>query len=712
MNEPNENNKIGGRGKVIPSYVEPMNSPYHTTSSKQIHSQGKPESKTIPGPYVSAGPSEDPTKFQDITPPANIPAHIYTGKPAPQPLIDLQIYPDPKTKNPLADKQAALPLQPFALSSPFIPPQFQSYLNNFMKNFYTPFIYKDYHINLGGPDGDHITGSLIYEDALPPAEIYSSYKTLKERNGLCNYVRGTFISVDEGEFVDFKGGPNSLNSRLKLIQLNPYNTNLFSANPYKSFPKVSGLYIYKSCYPIVHDKANSTIQCNKMAVGMNVRVYDVTMKEFVVKFYNSYEKMSKLKIKSDMTKFLDAIARELGPGKKIEDFSPELVPIKYNIWREIDFYSFIRNKINLDLVCPNFVQSYCYFINTNANMSFKKNTLTPVNTSLTIPEILSDDFSNSTMILLTESPNQNLYQWGSNSYVQDRGVRKMVYSGYKQDDHWKSVIAQMLITFYVMNKYKFTIREMSVETNFYLKDLNVYGDNKQYWQYTIGGIDYYIPNYGHLLMCDHNYKDLIKPENLSKYKVIAEAMGDEISDIKKTITENAFICFSSNNFGETFHQAGGIGLSDPIKNIFERINKYIGDNKANLEKIDNDKDWDDFIKEQLLGLGYIHNRVGTPIRDLEVRYIRKNDSRPKIFKTGELVIFEEKFETYKILLVIANNDEKLCRCVGKDSSGVYETKDYSKDLLYKYSEYETIKQDIKPGEPMISQESIVEKYLL
>ena len=48
------------------------------------------------------------------------------------PLIDLQIYQDVKKPNPLADKQAMLPLQPLALSSPFIPPQFQSYLNNFI----------------------------------------------------------------------------------------------------------------------------------------------------------------------------------------------------------------------------------------------------------------------------------------------------------------------------------------------------------------------------------------------------------------------------------------------------------------------------------------------------------------------------------------------------------------------------------------------------
>ena len=63
--------------------------------------------------------------------------------PLPQPLIDLQIYPDTtkKPSNPLADKQQAmLPIQPFALSSPFMPPQFQNYFNNSCINLAKPLL--------------------------------------------------------------------------------------------------------------------------------------------------------------------------------------------------------------------------------------------------------------------------------------------------------------------------------------------------------------------------------------------------------------------------------------------------------------------------------------------------------------------------------------------------------------------------------------------
>ena len=411
-----------------------------------------------------------------------------------QPLIDLQIYPDATKKpNPLADKQQAMmPLQPFALSSPFMPPQFQSYFNNFMKNFYTPFIYKDYHINLGGPTGDHSRGTMIYEDALPPADVYSSYKTLRERNSLTEYVRGTFIKTDEGEFVDFKGGPNSLNSRLKLIQLNPYNTNIYSSNPYKGLPNDQSFLIYKSCYPIVYDKETSLAQCNKLSTGMNVRAYKLNLKEFVVKYFDSMTKMETVKFSNTVQYIIDTMKSELGDKTKLKDFDPELVPYKFDVWRDEIYYGWIRNKINGQNICPNFVSSYCYFINKEANISFKKNgmlldDLKDKSTS----ELLCKEFTNCIMLLLTESPNQNIYQWASNTYVKDRSIQKMTHSGFKPDKHWKSVIAQMLIIFYTMDKYCFTVREMKMNANFYIKDLNIYGDVKQFWQYTIENIDYY-----------------------------------------------------------------------------------------------------------------------------------------------------------------------------------------------------------------------------
>jgi hypothetical protein len=630
----------------------------------------------------------------------------------PTPLIDLQIYPDATKKpNPLADKQqAVMPLQPFSLSSPFMPPQFQNYFNNFMKSYTTPFIYKDYHINLGGPIGDHTTATMIYEDALPPADVYSSYKTLRERNSLCDYVRGTFIKSDEGEFVDFEGGSSSLNSRLNLIQLNQYNTNIYSSNPYKGLPK--GFLIFKSCYPIVYNKDTSLTQCNKQSTGMNVRFYKLNLKEFMIKYFNSKSKMEILKFSKDIQIIFDEIKKKLGDKTRLEDLDPEFVPYKFDVWRDEIYYTWIRNKINQQNISPNFVSSYCYFINKQANISYAKNGLLLNELKdKSVSELLSNEFTNCSMILLTESPNQNIYQWSSNTYNKERGIHKMVHSGFKPETHWKSLIAQMLIIFYTMDKYQFTVREMKIQNNFYVKDINIHGDPKQFWQYTIGNIDYYVPNYGHLVMFDHDYKELIKPENNNKFRIIMKDEFDDNSDeIKATIISNAIECFT-NVFGDIFKTDGGAPPPASIISIFDEIHKKLINSKDEL--IAGIIKWNDILLEFMYRLGFIHNRTGSPLRDLEYPYIRKNDTRPRPYKTGELVIWEEKYETYKILLFVKNIGDKRCECVGKNlTTNLYETKEIPVDLLYHYSELETIKQDGKLGEPVIGPEHILERYLL
>jgi hypothetical protein len=719
----NKNNNIyGGRGKEIPLHIEPINSPYHTTSEKQIHVQKK---STFPEPYVKGGPSSYPEdeqtqklkSYQSQIDYATQSKQIKSSQPAP--LIDLQIYPDATKKpNPLADKQQAMmPLQPFALSSPFMPPQFQNYFNNFMKNFTTPFIYKDYHINLGGPNGDHATGTMIYEDALPPADIYSSYKTLRERNSLCNYVRGTFVTSDEGEFVDFKGtSKTSLNSRLKLIQLNPYNTNIYSSNPYKGLPNDQSFLIYKSCYPIVHDKQSGLVQCNKQSTGINIRAYKLNLKEFMIKYFNSKSKMEGLKFTKDIQMIFNEMQKKLGDKTKLEDLDPEFTPLKFDVWRDEIYYTWIRNKICQQNICPNFVSSYCYFINKEANISFAKNgMLLDELKDKSVSELLSKEFTNCIMLLLTESPNQNIYQWSSNTYTNERGIHKMVHSGFKPETHWKSVIAQMLIIFYTMNKYLFTIREMKIQNNFYVKDINIHGDPKQFWQYTISNIDYFVPNFGHLVMLDHDYKVLIEPENKNKFRIMMkDEFGDKENEIRSTILSNAIQCFT-NVFGSNFTEDGGSLPPANIIEIFNEIHKELEEikNKIKLGEINYDKIWDDILLKFMCKLDFIHNRVGTPLRDLEYPYVRKNDTRPRPFKIGELVIWEEKFETYKILLFVKNIDDKKSECVVKNlTTNLYETKEIPIDLLYHYSELDTIKQDGKLGEPVIGPEHILERYIL
>jgi len=253
INSIKEKSRQRGGKKIIPQYIQPINTPYKLNDSKELF-------KTKEAP-------EDPNAIfgdKDIT-------NLAPPKAG---------YQENKTKSSVTTKQASLPLEPIAITTPFMPPQLQTQLSNFMKNFYTPFIYKDYHINIGGPDGDHIQASMIYEDALPPLNIFTSYKSLKERNNLNQHIRSTFIQIEEGEGINFGGKENSLLSRLKLIELNPYNTNRYSNNPYDSLPK--DMFIFNSCYPVQYDKSGATVQCKKNSTGINLRLYRLKIEEAVL----------------------------------------------------------------------------------------------------------------------------------------------------------------------------------------------------------------------------------------------------------------------------------------------------------------------------------------------------------------------------------------------------------------------------------------------
>jgi hypothetical protein len=676
---------VGGKGKIIPAYVEPINTPYLTASHKEIYNKDKP-AYSNPYPPISTGSAPMDVQVKSA-PNSNSQDKI---------LVDLQVYQDTKKAPP--QKPMELPVQPIALSSPFFPPQFQNYLNNFMKNFYTPFVFKDYHINIGGPNANHTQASMIYEDALPPSNVFSSYKSLKERNSLCQYIRGTFISVEEGEDANFKGDSNSINARLKLIELNPYNNNYFSPNPYQGLP--SNMLIYRSCYPISYDKKEATTQCQKSSVGINMRVYRLSKMEYQVwkpTFegpINPHERISILKDMDTGSKtqieIIEDISRRATWIKKITPVTDK-TKNDFNVWRELSYYEFIRNVINKNLICPNFVESYCWFLNDDSQLNFEKNTM-----KINGDQIDPETDSKKSIILLTESPNLNIYAWGSDTYIKERNIQKQVYSGYKTDNMWESVIFQMLATFYTMDKHKFTLNDMKLPNNFYIKDINVLGDSPQFWKYQIKDIDFYVPNYGHLLLCDSDYHDL---DDSTQFKVIGKFLNSNVdeAEIKRQIKINAINCLSLNNYGQEFKNIGGIRPSDNIMSLLDKI----------TNDIKSDIGFEQVIERNFLK--YLHNRVGTPLRDTELPYVKKTDVRP--FRKGQLVIWEKNYDSYEIVLYLSNVGEYECSCASKENNQ-WVVKHVNKDLIYHYSEYETIKQDMKPGEPYMNMDYIIESYTL
>jgi hypothetical protein len=105
---------------------------------------------------------------------------------------------------------------------------------------------------------------------------------------------------------------------------------------------------------------------------------------------------------------------------------------------------------------------------------------------------------------------------------------------------------------------------------------------------------------------------------------------------------------------------------------------------------------------------YVHNRVGTLLRESEVNYVKKIGS--KSFRKGELVIYESEYEKYEIVIYLEDNGEYECQCIRRDNDGKLVTAEVGKDMLFPYSSNETIYQDVSAGQSAVNASYIIETY--
>jgi hypothetical protein len=775
---------------------------------KKGEKPNKPQQQSAPSTYP-------PTKDGLLRPPKQYPPRPPSGNnPANNP---------PNVQQNLSAVPAGLPLQTFNVTTPYLPPQYQAQFDTFLRNMYVPFIYKDYHIGgVNGPNDNHLQASMIYEDALPAATVYTTFASLKERNSLCKYARSMFIKMEDGEDIDFNGGENSLNSRLKLIELNPYSTNYFSNNPYKGLP--AGLLIYRSCYPIMYDAQKATVECRKSSVGLNVRIYKVEVEAYravnpnfqmpinqnqgltylpsAINYSQNLPQYTPLQyIPPDAKQVLsinDVVNSQIPRTKTvfeainapvIEDFymgipkyvpnnttntiitnpvpspkianvipkinsvmnnvatgkstDPVTVSIKtdiidpktkydFDVWREVGYYQYIRDTLCKPMVCPNFVQSYCYFICQSSDFNFDKNTMNNYTNSMIAAAKSKIESSKKAIVILTESPNYNIYTWASNSYVRQNNIKKQTYTGYKPDNVWLVILAQMMIVFYVMFKYEFTFNDMIFQNNFYIKDMNApTGDSQKFWIYRIDGFDYYLPNYGHLLLCDSDYHDM---DDTQTKKVIGKPFlnlsstnpkktDDETPHVHEVIMENVYRC-TNNVLGPEFTQVNGVQPSGDVLNMLKTFNDTVRSATNDIKgKTPVPPDayrvaYKDILHNNLKN--FLHNRVGTVLRDNEVNYIRKEDPKPP--KIGSMMVNEYQVDKYRFVIfkdyVTGDTDTAFCYAKADFNNPTPTAKPeiiierINKSQLYNYSENISIKPDAKPDEPAMGLDYILETYII
>lgn len=552
-------------------------------------------------------------------------------------MFDLKVFnpsKPPPRKDPIKQKMMNLPGNEILFSTPYVPSQFQNYMNQQFDKYAHPFIYKDYNINLNGLNTNHIMAQRVFEDILPPDDVYSSFKSLRERNVLCDYIRSTFITNDDGEHKDFSGGKESLNSRLNLIELTPFMPHNLTNNKYKNRPK--NMLMYSSCYPIKYNEKTKRCDCADKHTIMNVRVYNLTNEEYT--YFNPNNLLS-----NGTSSTGSSSASSSSSGTPTAPTLP--IDKSSNIIRELKYFQFVRQKINKDKYCPNFICSYCYFISKDCNVNFNNEQITNNKYDSNGCLIQQKKKTQMCLIILTEGPDFNIYTWASNRAQMDRNLVKQVGCGYKTDEMWNNVLFQIIIVFYTMWQKKFTYKDMKLNNNFYIKSFATSTANPKYFKYVVEQVEYYIQNTGYLLLCNTDNHDITEGENVCKILSNTE-FNDDVNNIENVIMENAKRCLAIDSFKAQ-------DLVSPSQEILDKIVKI--NNLLNNSSVSN---LGSNIFETILLTNFnnfINDRIGTNLRGQgskdhgdETRFIIQDNFTPK---KGDLCVRSDG-DMWKICMFI------------------------------------------------------------
>jgi hypothetical protein len=583
-----------------------------------------------------------------------------------------------------------------------------------------PIQQKLYNITLSNPIGPHTTINRIYEDMIPgEPQIYSAL-TIYERSQLTNFIRNTIIDNHDGEDMDISGGKNSLLSFIKVMECNPYST---KQNPYHDLPR--DFLLYRAAYPIRYNSDKANIDIAKKSMGMNVRMYKMTI-----------------------------------GAMKCRSISEKIDQENFDLWREIAYYTWVKDDIIKKKISPNFVSSYLYKIDTRSRIDWEKlqlikkkvqidsvtnsliknqqkiNGLHSIRKALgqlslilpqTKPESnkkaeyndkiiqleekyknqidkingiykgtdrddvlraakeeytqqknylkilykdikdieLNDDISldsKKVLILLTEAPTSNILHWSGPIYEKFGTIRKMTSTGYHTPAVWRSIIFQLVYACAVLQKSDIYMENFSLENNIFIKDIFTDYNSIGSWIYRVNNVNYYIPNYGYVLMVDSKYSDIDTSEEKDEqqFKIYGKiykknSIYNDPNKRKQKLIDQFKNVINPDNFRHKLVVDGGGHIDKVIDNLLEDL--YNATNSI--------KDISSLIP--IYFSEFVHNRVGTLLLKSEKDNINKL-SRPNFYNNrGKLMVYQRRFDEYEWAIFLEDLSESRKKIITNDS---------------------------------------------
>lgn len=580
-------------------------------------------------------------------------------------------------------------------------------------------VQKFYNISLSNPAGDHTVLHHIFEDMMPSEDRFN-FDTVYERMLFLNHMRNIILKEGDGEDMTISGGKaDTLLSYIRLLEINPYST---ERNPYHDMS--SEMMLFRAAYPIRYDREKDFIGIAKQSTGLNIRIYRMSVGALLAKrlnrrinYYNFdvwrdiyyYEHIRENIVKKKISpNFVNLILYTM--DKKSNFDWEKMEKIKKD---NVNLFNFQQNERNrktvnllhdykknlsqLDLFLPmkNVADNVSKQLQEKLDRELEekwmiynsdKNEIDRVTLQefkrIRLEEEAKDDITRATneaLIGVTESATSNIIKWASPIYESHGAVKKMVATGFHSDEVWMSVLFQVVSVFLVLDNQKIMFDELSLENNFFIKDLFSDPNNRGYWKYKVkvdidtnndkeGFLEYMIPNYGYLVLFDSKYSDLKHTEkNLDKNNLTAENRRYKLY-MKQ---------FEDNGFGKKYYDNDNDRknkLLDQFKNIFSQDNftktfkiKGAGMPSERVQNLINSLSSASSLKESLFNNfdGYLNQKAGDIVNQFEKDYINVLDEPDKT-SPGELVIYEKSHQIYQWGVIKKVKDTSVTIYLGKE----------------------------------------------
>jgi hypothetical protein len=548
---------------------------------------------------------------------------------------------------------------------------------------------KIYNINLGNPTENHSMLNSIYEDVLPSEPFTLTYSTLSQRQTLRQFLYNSLTINKDGEDMTLQGGDNSILSYLRLIEFNPYSV---GGNPYRDIPL--NFMIYSGAYPIKFDIEKSKVEFAKFSMGLNLRIYNLNVGALNCNLLNN-----------------------------------TLNCQYFDVWREMLYYEFIKDNILKQKISPNFITLIAQKFDRVSNIDYKQlnqviigyknasiksthsqlnNLIIDVNNLLKKngqqPVDLNSD-SGVSLLAITEAPTNNIVEWMSPVYEINGAIKRMTSTGYHSVQIWQSILFQLVHSMAVLQENNTCFRNFSLENNVFIKDLFANQTNVGHWKYIVDDMDFYVPNFGYLLMIDSRFTDVKDNLNvLSKQQLLNGEMeykllSDNLFTVNGTnrpvslsskVYEQFKQIFNENIFTELNNK---YNITIPPDEIIELVRRISQDKNQNIR---------DFLYNHFQM--FLNNRIGTLLTMSEKSSLSLN-VLPK-YRKGKMVVYQSRYDEYRWAIYIEDNDKKKT-ILTKDDDNRYVTKQVFTHSLIDYND--TIIQTSKDNYKL-NEDSLIETY--